>query len=376
MTAKHAAREITAFLAGDRAETLCVMGPLGVGKTFAWKQYLAETALKSPITRNYAYASLFGLNSLDELRHAIYENTVPASNAGATATWDTLASVWANAKTGVRKVRSALGVASGMLTIAGVNFGAVGDLIARSSFLLVRDQIICLDDLERAGEGLAAKDVLGLISFLKEERNCSVALLLNDGALKPCEREDMQRLLKKGYRCRVGICPDAGRGRPDSLEGRRRWRCPAALSRGSPRDHEHPRDPQDRRTDRERSRDTGRQAEGDCRQGHHLGRTGGMVGIRTRSSAVARKSKILRPACGRARTRARRWRRRCSAENITWRRQLARLGFSYQDELDGIIFDGAARGYFDEDAILTLVGELEGELKGHVASRELFSGLG
>lgn len=48
-----------------------------------------------------------------------------------------------------------------------------------------------------AGEGLAAKDVLGLISFLKEERNCSVALLLNDGALKPSEREDMQRLMEK-----------------------------------------------------------------------------------------------------------------------------------------------------------------------------------
>lgn len=139
MTAKHAAREITAFLASDRAETLCVMGPWGVGKTFAWKQYLAEAARKSRITRNYAYVSLFGLNSLDELRHAIYENTVPASDAGAAATWDTLASVWANAKTGVRKIRSALGVASGIVTIGGVNFGAVGELMARSSFLLVRD---------------------------------------------------------------------------------------------------------------------------------------------------------------------------------------------------------------------------------------------
>lgn len=191
ITAKHAAPEITAFLASDRAEALCVMGPWGVDKTFAWKQYIVEVAQTSRITRNYGYVSLFGLNSLDELRHAIYENTVPASNAGAAATWDTLASVWANAKTGVRKVRKAMGVASGMATFAGVNFGAVGDFIARSSFLLVRDQIMCLDDLERAGEGLAAKDVLGLISFLKEERNSSVALLLNDGALKPCEREDM-----------------------------------------------------------------------------------------------------------------------------------------------------------------------------------------
>lgn len=52
-----------------------------------------------------------------------------------------------------------------------------------------------------------------------------------------------------------------------------------------------------------------------------------------------------------------------AAQNITWRRQLARVGFSYPDLLDRIIFDGAARGYFDEDAILTLAGELEVELK-------------
>lgn len=52
-----------------------------------------------------------------------------------------------------------------------------------------------------------------------------------------------------------------------------------------------------------------------------------------------------------------------AGQNITWRRQLARLGFSYPDELDRIILDGAARGYFDEGAILTLAGELEVELK-------------
>lgn len=305
MTAKHAAREITAFVASDRAETLCVMGPWGVGKTFAWKQYLAEAARKSLITRNYACVSRFGLNSLDELRHAIYENTVPASNAGGAATWDTRASVWANAKTGVRKVRRALGVASSMLTIGCVNFGAVGGLIARSSFLLVCDQIICLDDLERAGRALAAKDVLGLISFLKEERNCSVALLLNDGALKPSEREDMQRLLEKVVDVALAFVPTPAEAARIALQDGRRWGCPAARSRGSPRDHEHPRDPQNQHTDRQGSRDTGRQAEGDCRAGHHLGCTGGVVGIRTRLGASARISKILRPAWGRVRTRAR-----------------------------------------------------------------------
>ena len=86
MTAKHTGHEITAFLASDRAETFFVMGPWSVGKTFARKQYLAEAARGSSTARNYAYVSLFGLSSRDELRRAIDENTVPASNAGTAAT--------------------------------------------------------------------------------------------------------------------------------------------------------------------------------------------------------------------------------------------------------------------------------------------------
>jgi hypothetical protein len=150
---------------------------------------------------------MFRVNLLDDLRHAIYESTVPASSAGPQRSWDTIAAIWTNAKSWLRKVGSSLGAVSGMISLAGVNLGTVGDLIARSAFLLVRDQIVYLDDLEWAGEGFKAGDVLGLISYLKEERNCSVALLLNDEAMVAGDRGDFQRLLEKVIDVSVTFSP-------------------------------------------------------------------------------------------------------------------------------------------------------------------------
>jgi hypothetical protein len=67
----------------------------------------------------------------------------------------------------------------------------------RALFLLVRDQIVCVDDLERAGSQLGAKEVLGLLSFLKEQRNCKVVLLLNEEALLGENAADFRSQLEK-----------------------------------------------------------------------------------------------------------------------------------------------------------------------------------
>lgn len=73
----------------------------------------------------------------------------------------------------------------------------MGSAVTRSAFLLVRNQLVCIDDMERVGDGLRPKDVLGLISFLREQRNCRVAMLLNDEAMSEPDREDFNRLLEK-----------------------------------------------------------------------------------------------------------------------------------------------------------------------------------
>jgi hypothetical protein len=63
--------------------------------------------------------------------------------------------------------------------------------------MTIRDQLICIDDLERRGHNLHVGDVLGLISYLREQRACKVALILNDEQLDEEARKDFDRNLEK-----------------------------------------------------------------------------------------------------------------------------------------------------------------------------------
>ncbi|MGO4621310.1 hypothetical protein AB4Z34_29290 [Ensifer sp. 2YAB10] len=169
-------------------EVLCIRGKWGVGKTYAWKKYLVDAADKKKLgLDNYSYVSLFGLNSLEDLRYSIFENTVTADKLKTGPDLDTLGTLLDKGKNASRKARTMMELLSSVLKMPGV-----ANTILKSAFLLVRNQIICIDDLERAGKGLEARDVLGLVSFLKEERKCKVVLLLNDKELSDKVEFDKQ----------------------------------------------------------------------------------------------------------------------------------------------------------------------------------------
>src|SRR5690242_12958008 len=73
--------ELLRFLKSPHPEVLCLRGKWGVGKTFFWKGLIE--AEKDQLSQNwYSYVSLFGLNSLDDLRYSIFENTVVKSDIG------------------------------------------------------------------------------------------------------------------------------------------------------------------------------------------------------------------------------------------------------------------------------------------------------
>lgn len=193
MSTELVAKEIQRFLASDDAEVLCIRGRWGVGKTYAWLRYLTDAQRNGLLkAERYAYVSLFGLNSPDDLRHAIFESTVEPSRIVAGPTIESLSDLIGTASAFGRKSRGLIGP-----LMSAFGQGDVGNAIAKSAFLLVRKQLICFDDLERSGEDLKARDVLGLVSFLKEQRKCKVVLLLNDEALDDDEQEEFQRLLEK-----------------------------------------------------------------------------------------------------------------------------------------------------------------------------------
>jgi hypothetical protein len=62
--------EIRRLLSTKDPEVVCIRGRWGVGKTFAWRHYLADAhAQKGDIAlKCYAYVSLFGMNSLDDFQ--------------------------------------------------------------------------------------------------------------------------------------------------------------------------------------------------------------------------------------------------------------------------------------------------------------------
>ena len=184
------AAEIRRFLASSEPEVLCIKGKWGVGKTFAWRKFLSD-AQKAGSCKlgHYSYVSLFGLNSLDDLRYAIVEGTVTPDHALTGPDVDTLNALL---KKGFGKARPILDTA---LAFVGRNDG--GAALAKAAFLLVRNQLVCLDDLERAGDGLKQRDVLGLASALKEQRNCKIVLLLNDEEMDAKERWEFERQLEK-----------------------------------------------------------------------------------------------------------------------------------------------------------------------------------
>jgi hypothetical protein len=182
--------EIRRFLADANPEVLCIRGSWGVGKTFAWKKFL-KAALNDDLVAldTYSYVSLFGVSSIRDAKRSIFENQVSLSLAESPS-----------ATTIGRKLSQVLGMGrrglKGVLQSLPLTRNAAEEL-ANAAFGLVHDQIVCLDDLERLGQGLRVKDVLGLVSYLREEKNCKVALLLNREQMSDDDKKAFEEQLEK-----------------------------------------------------------------------------------------------------------------------------------------------------------------------------------
>jgi hypothetical protein len=198
----RAQAEIKRFLLTEDAETLCFSGHWGVGKTYTWQTILKQATNANEVgLKRYAYVSLFGINSLNDLKLTIFENSDFLLKDDSTRAG--LAKEVGNWLFG--SLRKSTPMAS-ELPLIGKLVKSGGALF----FSTVRDQIVCIDDLERRGSGLAVKDVLGLISFLKEQRGCKVALLLNEDELDDDGRTEFTGNLEKAIDVKLAFSPSAG----------------------------------------------------------------------------------------------------------------------------------------------------------------------
>lgn len=181
---------IREFLASSKAEVLCIRGNWGTGKTHNWKTNAkAQRSLNGGVALNsYAYVSLFGVNSITELKSQILQNTVTRAQIGDVPSMETAGNVISTAESATKK--GFIGLVSGIL-------GNRSEAVVSALGLLISKQIVCIDDLERKGEKLSSSDVLGYISHLKEERGCKVVILLNDEALRGTDKAQFSAYLEK-----------------------------------------------------------------------------------------------------------------------------------------------------------------------------------
>jgi hypothetical protein len=185
-------REIADFVAGKDPAVLCLRGPWGVGKTYSWDSILHDKAGTNDVGLNsYAYVSLFGVNSLDALKAAVFENTVSTKQKNLIADETTVAALLgkltAKGRPWARFVENAPIVKSWVPP----------GLTAALTFLSVSKTLVCFDDLERRGKGLDLTDVLGLASMLRDRRGCRIVLLLNEERLDDTDRATFYRYLEK-----------------------------------------------------------------------------------------------------------------------------------------------------------------------------------
>lgn len=173
MSLKFISEQISDFLCSSESEVMAIQGEWGIGKTFTWNKLLNENKNSLRFDR-YSYVSLFGLSSLDGLKYSIFENTIPIDVIGQEPTLENATENTASILEVI--TRKATKIAKEVPVIK--NFSSTLESI---SFMSVRNMIVVIDDLERRGKNLEVKDVLGLVSLLKEQKGCKVVLLLNNG---------------------------------------------------------------------------------------------------------------------------------------------------------------------------------------------------
>ena len=197
--------QIESFLKSPDSEALAIRGAWGSGKTYAWNRCLKEAKSKSNgiALKKYAYVSLFGVESLEQLKLSLFQKTIDKDLIGTSPSLATFkTNIMSSAKTlGKKSIPFISKLISPITRIISPTHHLSIDqktshMIALSvSQFFVKEAIICLDDLERTH--LDAQDLMGFITELKEEKACKIVLILNDEQLGTKEKNEYEKYREK-----------------------------------------------------------------------------------------------------------------------------------------------------------------------------------
>lgn len=191
MSSKTAMKVVGDFLSDASGKVLAIKGSWGVGKTHFWRKEVAKEARKkdSSISK-YSYVSLFGISSIDQIKFAIFENLVDKSQVDSQISIE-------NIKSNADHVAARLGRKLFRLLQGLPYLNEYGTVLQSVAFYSVTDALVCLDDFERKSDSVSAKDILGLVSLLKEQRGCRVVLIFNEGSLNDFSKKEYEEFREK-----------------------------------------------------------------------------------------------------------------------------------------------------------------------------------
>ena len=152
MSVKDLKKKLNNILTKDESVVVSINGKWGVGKTYFWHKFKEQLTDKK-----VAYVSLFGKETISSIRTDIFLQVISKKKKA----WHTTA----------KHIKD--------ITIPYIGIGIT--LLDKQDF---KDIIVCFDDFERLSSSMELKEVLGLISELKEQKNCSVVMILNEDELR------------------------------------------------------------------------------------------------------------------------------------------------------------------------------------------------
>ncbi|MGE4267355.1 MAG: hypothetical protein AB7F25_07960 [Deferribacterales bacterium] len=178
MKDKITARIIEVF-SSNKACVASINGVWGCGKTYYWNNDISnKLKLKSIIP---VYVSLFGKESLKEIMSEISIQILKSNFEKTTQISKKIKNLLSKTKNVVDNLRLPFGLKIENL----LSFFEPSDF---------KNIAICFDDFERLSEKISYRDISGLISQLKEQKNCNIMLIQNSNAINKFDEKRIKEI--------------------------------------------------------------------------------------------------------------------------------------------------------------------------------------
>lgn len=145
---------------------IALSGKWGTGKTHLWTE--VQKASSDDAVKNAVSVSLFGANSISDLKLKIAQKLLPKIGEGGA-----LSESIKNGLSGMRK----------LLTSLHKGFSALDELALIATPMMMKGRFIVIDDIERKHEKLSIDEILGFIDDCVQNLDCRILIILNSDKL-------------------------------------------------------------------------------------------------------------------------------------------------------------------------------------------------